>query len=251
MGFVKENNPEIHKKGLSLVDGTKEHQKAKEQYGDTELAREEALMELMSSKGDTIVNAAQKAKFKEWLLSVYKYVADNFKSLLNLSPKQVENLTLDEFLNGMLSDILSGKELTTKKVKTEGVKFSAESKIDKLKQFVANKRKDGLSDADIKEGLDKIKDKAGLTDADISEVMKSEKTTPSSAKAGLEEKSIFETHDETKGASKKDKVLSEYEKENPEKAQRVREIIDNFEDMKTMLQTKIDNGEITNLKIEC
>lgn len=73
----------------------------------------------------------------------------------------------------------------------------------------------------------------------------------SGKKAKVEEKSIFETHDETKGASKKDKLLSEYAKENPEKAQRVREIIDNFEDMKTMLQTKIDNGEIKNLKIEC
>jgi polyhydroxyalkanoate synthesis regulator phasin len=73
----------------------------------------------------------------------------------------------------------------------------------------------------------------------------------SGKKAKVEEKSIFETYDETKGASKKDKLLSEYAKENPEKAQRVREIIDNFEDMKTMLQTKIDNGEIKNLKIEC
>lgn len=64
MGFVKENNPALHAKGLELVTGTKEHQKAIKEYGDTELAREEALMELMSSKGDTIVNAAQKLNLK-------------------------------------------------------------------------------------------------------------------------------------------------------------------------------------------
>ena len=117
MSFIKDNNPDLYRKGLELVSDTKEHQKSIDEYGDTELAREEALMELMSTKGDTIVNKAQKAQFKEWLLSVYKYVSDNFTSLLKLSSKEVEDLTLDKFLEGMLADILSGKEITTKPIK--------------------------------------------------------------------------------------------------------------------------------------
>lgn len=170
MGFVKENNPALHAKGLDLVTGTKEHQKAIKEYGDTELAREEALMELMSSKGDTIVNASQKAKFKEWLLSVYKYIADNFTSLLGLSPKEVENLTLDKFLEGMLADVLSGKELTTKKIKGE-VKFSRESQNDKIKDFIAAKKKAGESDKDIRAGLELVADKLNLTTEDINDLM--------------------------------------------------------------------------------
>jgi hypothetical protein len=125
MSYVKDNNPALHSKGLDLVTDTKEHQKAIEEYGDTELAREEALMELMATKGETILDAAQKAKFKEWLLTVYKYIADKFKSLQGLTPEQIQDVTLDKFLEGMLADILSGKELTTKKVKGEA-KFSKE-----------------------------------------------------------------------------------------------------------------------------
>lgn len=173
MGFVKENNPALHAKGLELVTGTKEHQKAIKEYGDTELAREEALMELMSSKGDTIVNAAQKAKFKEWLLSVYKYIADNFTSLLGLSPKQIENLTLDKFLEGMLADVLSGKELTTKKIKGE-VKFSREAQNNRIKEFVESQRKSGKSDSNIKAALELIADRLGLSTSDINSLMSAE-----------------------------------------------------------------------------
>jgi uncharacterized protein YfkK (UPF0435 family) len=174
VGFVKENNPALHAKGLELVTGTKEHQKAIKEYGDTELAREEALMELMSSKGDTIVNAAQKAKFKEWLLSVYKYIADNFTSLLGLSPKQIENLTLDKFLEGMLADVLSGKELTTKKIKGE-VRFSREAQDNKIEDFVESQRKAGKSDSNIRTALELVADKLGLTPSDIDSLMSAEK----------------------------------------------------------------------------
>jgi hypothetical protein len=174
MGFVKENNPALYAKGLKLVTGTKEHQKAIQEYGDTELAREEALMELMSSKGDTIVNASQKAKFKEWLLSAYKYIADNFTSLLGLSPKQIENLTLDKFLEGMLADLLSGKELTTKKMKG-GVKFSREAQDNKIGDFVESQRKAGKSDSNIRAALELIADRLGLSALDIDNLMDAEK----------------------------------------------------------------------------
>jgi hypothetical protein len=207
MGFVKENNPELHAKGLELVTGTKEHQKAIQEYGDTELAREEALMELMSSKGDTIVNASQKAKFKEWLLSVYKYIADNFKSLLGLSPKEIENLTLDKFLEGMLADVLSGKELTTKKIKGE-VKFSRESQTAKIKDYIESKRKAGESDKNIRAGIELVADKLGLTKEDINDLMSIEekpkkgytpKKKKEEGKAGEVKQRAFATSSEARG----------------------------------------------------
>lgn len=109
--FVKENNPKLWEKGESLVSNTKELAEAQKMYGDTPRARSEAIMEIMSTKGDTIVNAAQKADFKEWMVGLWKYISDKFSSLLGLSPKEIENLTLDKFVEGMLADILSGKEL--------------------------------------------------------------------------------------------------------------------------------------------
>ena len=175
-GFVKENNPALYDKGLKLVEGTKELKKAIEEYGDTPLAREEALMELMSSKGDTIVNAAQKAKFKEWLLSLYKYVSENFKSLMKLSPKEVENLTLDKFLEGMLADLLAGKELTTGKIKGE-TKFSKGSQENAIREFIEIQRKKGLSDKEIKAGIEKVSDQIGLDRLKIDNLFKKETET--------------------------------------------------------------------------
>jgi hypothetical protein len=175
-GFVKENNAPLYNKGLSLVDGTNELKKAIEQYGDTPLAREEALMELMSSKGDTIVNASQKAKFKEWLLSLYKYISENFKSLMKLSPKEVENITLDKFLEGMLADILSGKELTTNKIKGE-TKFSKESQEDSIRKFIEIQRGKGLTDNEIRAGILKVADQIGLDKSKINDLFKKETKT--------------------------------------------------------------------------
>lgn len=172
-GFVKENNAPLYNKGLSLVDGTKELKRAIEEYGDTPLAREEALMELMSSKGDTIVNASQKAKFKEWLLSLYKYISENFKSLMKLSPKEVENITLDKFLEGMLADILSGKELTTSKIKGE-TKFSKESQEDSIRKFIEMQRGKGLTDDEIRSGILKVADQIGLDKSKINDLFKKE-----------------------------------------------------------------------------
>jgi len=124
VNFVKDTNPALYEKGLALTEGTAELATEMEKYGDTNLAREEALVKLMSTKGETIVNTAQKAEFKEWLLSMWKYVKDNFKSLLDIPADQVEDITLDQFLKGMLADVLGGKELVPPKKakKTKGTK---------------------------------------------------------------------------------------------------------------------------------
>jgi hypothetical protein len=77
---------------------------------------------------------------------------------------------------------------------------------------------------------------------DVSQIVKPE--TPIVAeKAEVEnieppkEKSVFQTYEETKGASKQDKVLEDYAKANPAMKQRITQLI--------------DEKKITNLKIEC
>tara|TARA_R110001606_G_scaffold252692_3_gene400473 strand:- start:9303 stop:17198 length:7896 start_codon:yes stop_codon:yes gene_type:complete len=103
-------------RGLKLVEGTPELQAAIEKYGDTKLAREEALVELMAAKGETIINAAKKSKFKEWMNATFKYIQQTMKGTKELFKKDsgvdIDNLTLEEFTDAGLADLFGGFELS-------------------------------------------------------------------------------------------------------------------------------------------
>ena len=125
--FLEQNNPELFSKGISLLEGTKELKDAIRELGDTVGARKEAMAVLIGNKGESIVNDAKKAEFKEWLISVYKYIQSKFPSLRSLTPEQVSNLTLDQFVNGMVKDVLGAKEITVGKEKKGKAEFSKEN----------------------------------------------------------------------------------------------------------------------------
>lgn len=105
---------ELIKKGLDLVDGTPEYERALKEYGDRDLALEEALVELMAVKGDTIVNAAKKSQFLEWMNAVFKYIKDNFTRFKDFNQSKIKDLTLDEFINIGLADLFSGQKISGK-----------------------------------------------------------------------------------------------------------------------------------------
>ena len=123
--MIEESSPELFQKGLELVEGSKELTSAIKVYGDTVQARKEALAMLIGNRGETLTNAAQKSKFKEWLLALWKYVQSNFPSLRNMKPSEIENLTLEQFINGALKDILGATQL--QKEKTPKKKNNKES----------------------------------------------------------------------------------------------------------------------------
>ena len=102
---------ELLKKGLELVEGTEAHTRAKEMYGDTELAREEALVELIADKGESIIDAAKKSKFKSWLNGLFKYIQAKFSGLKDVKLKDIKNMNLDDFINTGLADLFSGKPI--------------------------------------------------------------------------------------------------------------------------------------------
>jgi hypothetical protein len=124
--MIEESSPELFQKGLELVEGSKELASAIKVYGDTVQARKEALAMLIGNRGETLTNAAQKTKFKEWLLALWKYVQSKFPSLRDMSPSEVENLTLEQFVNGALRDILGAKELETQKASEKRAKKETE-----------------------------------------------------------------------------------------------------------------------------
>tara|TARA_R110000868_G_scaffold154729_2_gene380880 strand:- start:8478 stop:17933 length:9456 start_codon:yes stop_codon:yes gene_type:complete len=134
--LLENTNPELFNKGISLVEGTDALKSAIQEYGEDGIAaRKEALAILIGNKGESIVDAAMKSKFKEWLVAVYKYIQSKFPSLKSLTPEQIADLTLDQFINGSLKDILGAKEVESKKPKQKGaiedkaeVKFSKKEK---------------------------------------------------------------------------------------------------------------------------
>ena len=169
-------------RGLKLVEGTDALKAAIEKYGDTKLAREEALVELMATKGETIANAAQQSKFKEWMNATFKYIQEKFTTSEDLKIKDIENLTLDEFINTGLADLFSGKPLDSK----SNTKFDAEAEAQASKaRFEVGKD----VKATIKEAL-----ALGMSDKQIEFTLK---------QRGLDSKSITEAMAEVKEANKK------------------------------------------------
>ena len=98
-------------KGFELVKGTEIHKRMVERYGDTELALEEAVVELMANKGDTIIKAAQQSKFKSWMNAMFKFIKQTFTQSKDLDSAAIENLTLDQFIETGLADLFSGAPL--------------------------------------------------------------------------------------------------------------------------------------------
>ena len=116
LDFIKETNPQLYKKGLELVEGTKELAKQQQAYPEIpEKARNEALATLIGNRGETIVDATKKSKFKNWLEGLWKYISDIFtgKKISDMTGKKaISELTLGEFIDGAIFDLLAGKTVS-------------------------------------------------------------------------------------------------------------------------------------------
>jgi len=178
------------KKGLKLVEGTEALKTAIEKYGDNALAREEALVELMANKGETIIDAGKKSNFIEWLNATFKYIQKKFvrseklfakedikqlkrqlkneeitqeqydKSLKKIQAsvkKSIDSLTIEDFINTGLADLFGGKELSASfdaKKESKNIMFSFELS-DNVVQFIKDARGQGISNVAIKTILNK------------------------------------------------------------------------------------------------
>jgi hypothetical protein len=139
-------------KGFELVDGTPEYERALKEYGSRELALEEALVELMAVKGDTIISAAKKSQFLEWMNGLFKYIKENLTRSKDFAQTRIKDLTLDEFINIGLADLFSGQKVSGKfDPRTAGGASRARfSKIDSIAKIIDAARKNNVSDQAIK-----------------------------------------------------------------------------------------------------
>lgn len=108
---------ELYEKGMELVEGTEELERAKELYPELDLEgqKEEALVELIATRGASIMEAGKKSKFLSWLNAMYEFIKKNFSTLDQLNKKghkKIKDISLEDFADTALADLLSGKELS-------------------------------------------------------------------------------------------------------------------------------------------
>jgi len=190
-------------KGLSFVDSDpKAYDEAKRKYAEydadgnitnEELVREEALVAMIAAKGEGIVDAAQRSKFKTWLKALMEYVKKNFKGTFEsvgtgkdkkvkslIDSKMIKGLTLDQFLDMAIADLFSGEIAFTQPKKSTTPQESRAKLADgSNKTFDADSPNIRFSKAGIDVSQNTLFENvqlgrdAGIADSVIKEVLKS------------------------------------------------------------------------------
>lgn len=127
LNVAKELNPEAYQKGLALieedstyvqeVESNKEYQRVIKNMvkrGATdEQVREyilnEALATAIGDKGESFVNESVERNFKNWLNDLFDFVK-KLVGISKLSSEQIQDLSLQDFLEGVVADVLSENE---------------------------------------------------------------------------------------------------------------------------------------------
>jgi hypothetical protein len=86
------------------------------------------MAEAIATKGETLIEAGKQSKFKNWLNAVFSYVKEKFKAFDQYTPEELQDITLNQFVEGSLNAILGGKEVTAKDIKNFEVAFSKAAK---------------------------------------------------------------------------------------------------------------------------
>ena len=125
LNTAKTARPDLYKKGLELVsdspyidevknnDAYRRIIRAMEREGRSQqmidnYIKEEALATAIGDKGEAFILASKERGFKVWLKKLFNYI----KSLMGLSKrtkKDITNMTMNEFVEGVVVDLLSGE----------------------------------------------------------------------------------------------------------------------------------------------
>lgn len=110
--WAKANRNDIIEKGHDLIKGTPYYTAVEQSsiYQDMteEQKLEEALIQAIGDKGEQIVDEQKQADFKGWLTSLWASVK-NFFGITDMTPEEIQNLTLGQFTRAVASDIIEGK----------------------------------------------------------------------------------------------------------------------------------------------
>ena len=138
--WVKKNNSKVYDRGMELVKNSKYLERAKSSKFYQEQAaklpqaereayfQEEALAMAIGDKGAQFVAEAKKSSFKEWLDNLWNAIK-NAAGFDNITAKELQNLTFDEFAKRAARDILSPKSEQLKPTQNAIQEQSAKEKV--------------------------------------------------------------------------------------------------------------------------
>jgi len=188
LNTVKELRRDLYDKGIELIQkddtyinqikNSKEYNKVidqmkkdgKSQAEIDQYILEEALATAIGDKGESFANAAQTRNFKGWLTDLFNFVK-KLTGISQLTADQVQNMTFDEFLQGVVVDLLSDnplfKESEVKNLSNQLQMMSSDGSSMSIDQVISQARQEGFSDTSIKEYLKK----QGYKVAEINQAM--------------------------------------------------------------------------------
>lgn len=125
--FIKENNPELWARGSELIRESEYWQRVNDNPAYSKLTEEqkvdESLAMAIGDKGEVIVNRSLKERFADWLKDVWSSIKDAFGVGSDIS---IEDMTLGDFTDLAVGELLSSKDLSEKQ------KIEARAKIQKI-----------------------------------------------------------------------------------------------------------------------
>lgn len=135
--WIKQNRPELYNKGLNLV--SQELNKSNSEIQDIinyvrttqptlegETLLEEILTELTGRKGAELLNSNSNSGIINWLKEFWNEIKDML-GLLEATPEQVANMSLQDFTKASVTQLLKGDRILKDNVKVD--KFEANGKL--------------------------------------------------------------------------------------------------------------------------
>ncbi len=113
--FIEKNNPELYKKGYELVKNSLYMDKVRNNPAYANLSEkqqvDEAMAMVIGDRGEAVVqskNILSIAHLKTWLNEVWNWIGSKL-GIRGLSSQQIQDLTLDQFTEGAVADLMSGE----------------------------------------------------------------------------------------------------------------------------------------------
>jgi len=186
LNVAKELRPDLYAKGMELIENNGEYYskvlnnkvyqsiiKKMKADGATQAEiddyiKNEALATAIGDKGESFASAAQDKNFKNWLNELFDFIK-KLVGISKITAEQLQNITLDEFLQGVTVDIMSENEaFAGAEVKSLGEQLQLMVVPEKSMGDIINYgRGEKFSDASIKLLLKK----RGFKVADINNAM--------------------------------------------------------------------------------
>lgn len=109
---LKKSNPSLYRRGKDLIKGSKYLDEVRNNPAydglTAEQKQEEALATAIGDKGEQLVTSSDRSRFRQFLEKVREFITDTF--FANQKDK-LDQLTLDQFLDSALGDLLGGKKI--------------------------------------------------------------------------------------------------------------------------------------------